>query len=231
MKRSIIIIMVYLLVFTPNKAGATFKEYDIVAKSNKEKIALYAKKIDGLYQNFKIHFKGEHYSRPFWINVTNPSYTPQIYFEDINKDAKKELIIILTKGYGTGVLDQEIYVYRYTNGLVEVLVDNPLAIINKNVKTKLTPTKAKVSIGNKNYALDISPVGIKPEDIFNDIHFGSIIKYEVENHQLLARIEGQVSSAHFIGEVIITYEYRDKMYQVKSIDFHPFKQQLVRYYS
>jgi hypothetical protein len=56
MKRYIIFIMAFLLVIAPNKAGATFKEYDIVAKSSKEKINLYAKKMDGLYQDFKIHF-------------------------------------------------------------------------------------------------------------------------------------------------------------------------------
>lgn len=49
-----------------------------------------------------------------------------------------ELIIILTKGYGTGALKEEVYVYRYSNGLNDVLVENPIAIIYKYVKTKLT---------------------------------------------------------------------------------------------
>lgn len=223
MKRLIILTMALLLIIVPNRAEATYKGYDIVAKSSKEKITLYAKKIDGLYQDFKIQFRDELYSRPFWINVTNPSYSPQIYYEDIDKDKIKELIIILTKGYGTGAVDQEVYVYRYTNGLIEVLVDNPLAIINKNVKTKLTKKEAKLSIGNNNYVLDLSPVGIKPENIFNDVSFGGIIKYEVDKNQLIARVAAQISPAYFIGEVIIPYEYRDKMYQAKSIDFQPYQ--------
>lgn len=74
-----------------------------------------------LYRDFKIVFKGETYFRPFWMNDTNPTYVPQIYYEDINKDEKKELIIILKKGDGTGVLDEEVYVYRYTNGLIDEL--------------------------------------------------------------------------------------------------------------
>ncbi|SMQ81030.1 hypothetical protein SAMN05444673_4099 [Bacillus sp. OV166] len=224
MKRFIISIIAILFVIAPNKAGATIPGYTVIAKSDKDNITIYAKKMDGLYYDFKIDLKGRVFSRPFWMNVTNPTYAPQIYYEDINKDEKKELIIILTKGYGTGVLDQEVNVFHIDyNRFGEVLVDNPLAIVLKNVKTRLTPTEAKISIGDKHYVVDISPVGIEPENIFNDISFGSIIKYEVENNQLNVRLASQVSPAHSIGEVIIAYEYRDKMYQAKSIEFQQYQ--------
>ncbi|WP_066069691.1 hypothetical protein [Neobacillus soli] len=224
MKRYIIFIMAFLLVIAPYKTGATIKGYDMVAKSGKDDITIYAKKIDDLYYDFKIDFKGRIASRPFWMNVINPTYAPQIYYEDINKDEKKELIIILTKGYGTGALDEEVYVFEIdSNRFGELLVDNPLAVVLKNAKTRLTPTEGEISIGNKQYVVDISPVGIKPENVFKDIYFGGIIKYEVENNHLIARLAAQVSPAHFIGEVIITYGYREKMYQAKSVDFQPYK--------
>ncbi|USK30828.1 hypothetical protein LIT32_12310 [Bacillus sp. CMF21] len=221
MNRFIIIITAIFLILTPIKSEAAIEGYQIVAKSGKEKITLYAKKMDGLYHYFKIDFKGKVYSRPFWLNVTNPTYAPQIYYEDINKDEKKELIIILTKGYGTGALKEEVYVYRYTNGLIDVLVENPIAIIYKNVKTKLTNEKAEVKVADKVYAVDITPLEIKPENLFDDIGFGSIIKYEVSDNQLIAKIPGQISPAGYIGEIVIVYEYRDKMYQAKSIEFQP----------
>jgi hypothetical protein len=53
MKRYIIFIMAFLLVIAPNKAGAVIEGYDIVAKSTKENITLYAKKMNGLYYNFE----------------------------------------------------------------------------------------------------------------------------------------------------------------------------------
>ncbi|MEI4770958.1 hypothetical protein WAX74_15150 [Psychrobacillus sp. FJAT-51614] len=156
MKRYIIFIIAFLLVVTLNKAGATKEGYTVIAK--KDDITIYAKKMGELYRDFKIDFKGEIYFRPYWMNDTNPTYAPQIIYEDINKDAKKELIIILTKGYGTGVLDQEVYVYRNTNGLFDVRVDDPMAIIYKNVKTKLTTEKAEIRIGDKVYKVDITPL-------------------------------------------------------------------------
>jgi hypothetical protein len=216
--------MAFLFVIAPNKIGATIKGYDMIAKSGKDDITVYAKKIDDLYYDFKIEFKGRIASKPFWMNVTNPTYAPQIYYEDINNDEKQELIIMLTKGYGTGVLDEEVYVFETdSNRFGELLVDNPLAVVLKNAKTRLTPTKGEISIGDKQYIVDISSVGIKPENVFKDIYFGGIIKYEVENNHLIARVTAQVSPAHSIGEVIITYEYRDKMYQAKSVDFQPYK--------
>ncbi|TQR14694.1 hypothetical protein [Psychrobacillus vulpis] len=221
MKRYIMFIIVFLLVVTLNKAGATMEGYTVIAKSDKDDITVYAKKMGELYRDFKIDFKGETYFRPYWMNDTNPTYAPKIIYEDINKDTKKELIIILTKGYGTGVLDQEVYVYRYTNGLIDVIVDDPMAIIYKNVKTKLTTEKAEIRIGDKVHNIDITPLEIKPTNLFEDIAFGGVIKYEVKDHQLIATISAQISPAGFVGQLVIVYEYRDKMYQAKSIEFQP----------
>lgn len=129
----------------------------------------------------------------------------------------KELTITLTKGYGSGVRDEEVYVYRYTNGLIEVLVDNPLAIIYKNVKTKLTTEKAEIIVGDKVSIVDTK--SIEPSHLFEEIGFGSIIDYEVINNNLMVRVSGQITPAMFIGDIIIVYEYHNKMYQEKTIDF------------
>jgi hypothetical protein len=223
MGKYIILLLIIFLIIVPDNTEAKNDGYEMVSKLSKENITLYAKKIGSLYRDFKIDFKGETYFRPFWMNDTNPTYAPLIYYEDINKDEKKELIIILTKGYGTGVLDEEIYVYRYTNGLIDVLVDNPMAIIYKNVKTKLSIEKAKVSVGDKVYTVDITPLEIKPTNLFEDIAFGGITEYEVKDNQLIVRVSGQISPASFVGDIVIVYEYRDKMYQAKSIVFQPYK--------
>ncbi|NRD80209.1 hypothetical protein HPT25_23030 [Bacillus sp. BRMEA1] len=219
MKSYVILVLVFVLLVVPKSVSATNEEYEVVSKLNKEDIVLYAKKMNGLYRDFKIDFKGETYFRPFWMCVTNPTYAPELFYKDINKDGKKELIITLTKGTGSGVHDEEVYVYRYTNGLVEVLVDNPLAIIYKNVKTKLTTKKAEIIVGNKVSIFDTKQ--IEPAHLFEDIAFGGIIDYEVINNKLMARVSGQITPAMSVGDIIIVYEYRNKMYQAKSIEFIP----------
>ncbi len=218
--KKFILFMVVILLIVPQPVKAQSEDYVIVSRLEKENITLYAKKGGGMYKDFKIYYKGETYFRPFWMNVTNPTYAPKIFYEDINEDSKKELIITLTKGYGTGVLDEEVYVYRYTNGLIDELVDNPIAIIYKNVKTKLTTQKAEVKIGDKVTTVDTK--SIEPSHLFEDISFGGIIDYEVINKRLMVSVGGQISPGMFIGDLIIAYEHRNKMYQAKTIGFIPY---------
>ncbi|MED4018802.1 hypothetical protein [Sutcliffiella cohnii] len=220
------LLLAIILMINPILAGAEFEGYEVVSTNDKENITLYAKKINGLFRDFKINFKGGIYSRPFWIGETNPTYAPQIIYKDINKDQNKELIIILTKGYGTGVLWEDVYVFNTSNNRLdinEVILDNPLVIIHKNVKTKLTAEKAEVIVGNTKCTIDITSLEIKPDNLFNDIGFGSIIDYDVRDNQLIVCVAGQISPASFVGSIVIVYEYRDKMYQAKSIEFSPCK--------
>ncbi|USK41741.1 hypothetical protein LIS77_24935 (plasmid) [Cytobacillus firmus] len=226
MKNYFGLLIAVLLMSHPIIARAEIKEYEIVSSNDEENIILYAKKMNGLFRDFKVNFKGAIFSRPFWIGVTNPSYAPQIIYKDINKDQKKELVIILTKGYGTGVLWEDVYVFEtMTNDLNvnEMIVDNPLAIIHKNVKTHLSAEKAEVIVGDKKYTVDIIPLEIKQENLFDDIGFGSIIDYEVRDNQLFVSVVGQISPASFVGNIVIVYEYREKMYQAELIEFHTFK--------
>lgn len=219
--------MSVVLIIQPTIVGGEIEGYEIVSRNDKENITLYAKKMNGLFRDFKINFKGGLYSRPFWISETNPTYAPQIIYEDINKDQKKELIIILTKGYGTGVLWEDVYVFHALNNsglnLNEVIVENPLVIIHKHVKTKLTEKNAKVILGDKECTVDITALEIKPENLFDDVGFGSIVDYEVRNNHLIVSVAGQISPSSFVGNIVIVYEYRDKMFQAKSIEFQPCK--------
>jgi hypothetical protein len=115
---------------------------------------------------------------------------------------------------------EDVHVFHtIDNRLTEVIVDNPLAIIYKNVKTKLSNEEAEIRIGEKEYKVDTTPFEIKPENLFDDIGFGSIIDYEVINNNLMVRVGGQISPAMSIGDIIIVYEYRNKMYQARTIDF------------
>ena len=215
MKKILILIFALSLFSVLSKAIATTKEYDEIAKSNEVDVTLYAKKMNGLYTDFKIDFKGSILSKPYWMNTTNPTWSPEIIYEDISQDGKKELVIILTKGTGTGVLEREVHVFHLQERKldqmqievpVEKLVDDPIAILLKNVKTELSRNKASVSIGDKKYTIDSKPLGIKPKHLFDDIYFGNIINFEIKDNQLIAKIGGQISPAGgYIGDIQIAY--------------------------
>lgn len=229
MKKILILMIAISLFAVLTKAIATTNDYDEIANSETVGIILYAKKMNGLYTDFKIDFQGHILSKPYWINTTSPTWSPEIIYEDISQDGKKELVIILTKGTGTGVLEREVHVFQIQQQKfdniqievpVEVLVDEPVAILLKNVKTELTPNKATVSIGDKKYTINIKPLGIQPEHLFDDIYFGNLINFEIKDNQLIAKLGGQISPVGgYIGDIQITYIFKDKMYQAKSIEF------------
>ncbi|KOS63942.1 hypothetical protein [Lysinibacillus sp. FJAT-14222] len=231
MKNILILIIVISLFTVLTKTKAMINEYDEITKSDKADVTLYAKKINGVYTDFKINFQGGVLTRPYWINTTSPTWSPQIIYEDINKDGKNELIIILTKGTGTGILEREVHVFHIQNQRinkelvevpVEVLVDDPIAIALKKVKTELLPNKAIIRIGKKKYAIDTKPLKIDPEHLFPDIYFGNLINFEINDNQLIAKIGGQISpTGGSIGDIQIMYMFKDKMYQAKSIEFKP----------
>ena len=233
MKKILILIIALSLFSVLSKAIATTNEYDEIAKFDEVDVTLYAKKMNGLYTDFKIDFKGSILSKPYWMNTTNPTWSPEIIYEDISQDGKKELVIILTKGTGTGVLEREVHIFHLQERKldqmqievpVEVLVDDPIAILFKNVKTELSPNKASVSIGDKKYTIDIKPLGIEPKHLFGDIYFGNIINFEIRDNQLIAKIGGQISpTGGYIGDIQIAYIFKDKMYQAKSIEFIPYE--------
>ncbi|PYF07880.1 hypothetical protein [Ureibacillus chungkukjangi] len=231
MKKVLILIITISLFAVLTKVNATINEYEEIAKSDKVGVTIYAKMMNGLYIDFKIDFQGNILSKPYWMNTTNPTWFPEIIYEDINRDGKKELIIILTKSTGTGVLEREVHVFQIQQQRfdkmqidvpVEVLVENPIAILLKSVKTELTPNQASVSIGDKKYTIDIKPLGIKPKHLFGDIYFGNIINFEIKDNKLIAIIGGQISPAGgYIGDIQIIYKYKDRMYQAESIEFKP----------
>ena len=71
-----------------SKTKAMINEYDEITKSDKADVTLYAKKMDGVYIDFKIDFHGHVLTRPYWMNTTNPTWLPEIIYKDINKDGK-----------------------------------------------------------------------------------------------------------------------------------------------
>lgn len=121
------------------------------------------------------------------MNITNPTWSPEIIYGDISKSGKKELVIILTKETGTGVLKREVYVVHLQEQKydqmqievpVEVLVDNPIEILLQSIKSELSPNKTSVSVGNKKYIIDLKALGIQPGHLLDEIYLGNLINFE-----------------------------------------------------
>lgn len=224
---TIFFVTLLILISLEIKALANQNETEdkIVGNLPEVNVTLYAIERDGYLENFKLKSNGGIQYYPSWINVSNEAYKPQLFYNDINSDGKKELIIILTTGYGTGIIEQNIHVLHKTKTDIgevykEIIVDNPMTILLKNVKTKLTKSKAIINIGNEQTIINIDELDIDPKNLFSDIVTGNIVKFNVLNDKLTAIIGAQVSPVGgYIGSFYITYTFKDGMYQLKRIKF------------
>ncbi|CAM5197216.1 hypothetical protein UACE39S_04336 [Ureibacillus acetophenoni] len=199
----------------------------IVENLSESNITLSAIESKGNFINFKLKISGKIIEFPNWINVSNKTYWPQLFYKDINKDGLEELIIVLTTGYGTGVIKQDVHVLQKnnnSNAFKEVNVENPIANLKKNIKTELTKSKAIINIANQQTVIELEKLGLTSEDLFSDIVLRNLVRFDILDNNLTAVIGAQVSPiGGYIGDFYIMYEFIDNKYQVKRINFVPIK--------
>jgi hypothetical protein len=129
------------------------------------------------------------------------------------------------KGDGTGLIEHNVHVFQKTKTNIgevyrEIIVDNPMAILLKNIKTKLTKTEAIINIGNEKTVIKIDKLGIDPKNLFPEMGIGNLVRFDVLDNELTAIMGAQISPAGgYIGDFHITYEFKDDMYPVKRIKF------------
>ncbi|MBE6067854.1 MAG: hypothetical protein E7211_09210 [Clostridium lundense] len=155
-----------------------------------------------------------------WENVDNTSRKPELILSDLNKDGKNELVVILNKGYGTGVQDEEVHVIKQDLFFYEILVENPLISLHKNVHLENSPEQVIIILNNKKTVLNKRGMTALPyEDL--GAGYGHHIGFEVNNNILYSRVLLGVGTNPGVGEFIIKYIYKDEIFQVQSIDFIP----------
>ena len=190
-----------------------------VASLPKQNIFLYPvqEAENGMYKNFvlKIEDKEKLF---YWENISNETYAPRLTLVDLNKDKKRELVLILTTATGTAVDIERVHVIDI-NTLKEIKVESPIDIIQNNVKTKLSTKEVEIVVDGHTIILDDKYMQIEPQNLFKDVFFGNIINFMIKDDKLNAVIPAQISPTSFIGEVKIIYTFQGNMYVMNSIEF------------
>ncbi|WP_199623618.1 hypothetical protein [Paenibacillus alkalitolerans] len=154
-----------------------------------------------------------------WSTVTNESYFPDLKLIDTDQDGNDEIVIIVTKGYGTGVYDQEIHVLNEED-LSEMPVESAIEFINGSAKSEIVKAYGKMKV-----TLDIS--GEKFEQSYEEsfaavwhdkVGFGSIVRYQLEDNKIVAVIPGNISPAGFVVDVKLEYGADLKVEHVEIVE-------------
>jgi hypothetical protein len=186
----------------------------VVATMKKAKATLYATEREGDLERFRLEVDSEIRFFPNWRNsAVSSAFGPRFFYEDINNDGKKELVVILTTEHGTGILDTEVHVLQKIETNIgevytEKLVDNPLAILHKNVKSEALPNdKVEVMIGKKKFIY-------KPNTSLIREH----TEFSVYKNELVVYVDSYPYPTPE-GAFLITYQFKDDMYQCKRIEY------------
>jgi uncharacterized protein (UPF0248 family) len=196
-------------------------EKKLVAEIPSSNIKLYFVKDDkdfGMFRGFilQINDVKKYFN---WENV-NRNRKPQLILSDLDKDDKDDLIVILNKGYGTGVQDEEVHVIKQELFFYEILVEEPLIPMYKKIKIEKTKEQITIILNNKKTVLNKRGMTALPYQELG-AGYGHHVGFEVKNNILYSRILLGVGTNPGVGEFIIKYMYKDEIFQVHSINFIP----------
>lgn len=163
------------------------------------------------------------YRFPKW-KVDSDYWFSNIFYKDINNDEKKELILSLNQGHGTGVNENVVHVFHLVKEeFVEIPVEDPVKIAEKNIKTRIVNNKASFIVGKVTTTINFSDWDKESQKhLFKDkATFGSVIDWEAELGVLKANVAAWVTIAGSVGVAEITYKFKNGKYVADKVEFVP----------
>lgn len=189
----------------------------VLARAGDVEILAFQPPEDGVYKGITVRTPSRDQTFA-WSTSSNETYAPAVSLTDLTGDNKNELTIILTKGYGTGVLEQEIHVLN-PEDVTEIPLENPLEAVREQVSASMTPSDDSMiltlQIDNKGDVVKLYDASYAAVWLDRP-GYGSILKYEVRDNRLWAYVSVSVSPAELAGMLAAEY---DTGLKIKDLNF------------
>ncbi|MBY9080420.1 hypothetical protein KIH86_07075 [Paenibacillus sp. HN-1] len=179
---------------------------------------------DGEYKGITLEWKEKLKSYPGWVNPSNVESPPRLEDQDIDDDGRREAIVVLNAGSGTGVYLEEIHVvdsltYR------EIPVEDALQAVRSRIQSSVERSGEKLHIrvtadgSAMDQTLDRSGTAGSDSSQSKELSFGSVIRYEIRDGALIALLAGSYGISDFVGEAEVRYVKQDGKYAASSVSF------------
>ncbi len=223
--------------FTPTKINFNFNDITVdninlsnmksIASIPEEKIYLYASnKENTMYKGLVLSINGV--NKLFdWETISLTEDLPKLYYIDLNDDQKKELVIFLSKGGGTGSIRKTIHIIN-PKDFTEYNIEDPQNIIKNQVEaTILSEKKVEIKINNKKSYINIDNIppklsGIYPDKI-SEITYEDYIDYEIIDNKIRGTVGVEGDFLKYIGYIVIDYTFKDDQFEASNIQFKELK--------
>lgn len=175
----------------------------LLSKTSDKRIAVYGvqdKAQKDMFSSLDVVINGE--TKTFnWINVTNPSFYPQISVIDLDSDGENEIVIVLTKATGTGIHNSEVHVLK--SDFTELSVSDPKEFVLNNIKVDLKKVKETrqytVSVDGKEYSFEFSESD--SSDWFEQPTVQNILRYGTKDNFLQCESTSKILQLSYITRV------------------------------
>ncbi|MBU5483365.1 PliI family lysozyme inhibitor of I-type lysozyme [Clostridium sp. MSJ-11] len=210
-----------------DKALWNVKDGKLISSWTEENIYLYAmdwkraEEHDGVYREIVLSVRDHEKYFSCWQIDTNPVRKPTFNLSDINNDGKKELIVISTSGYGTGILLQDVHVFRFDKEgfFYDIYVMDPREGIYQNIKGKLTKKDGIVTVTINIKGNDHTMTAKESSLAYwgNEVGFGSVQEYKVIDNKLIAEMNIVVGNDVSIAVIVMEYVFENGRLRVNNV--------------
>lgn len=137
---------------------------------------------------------------------------PELLLSDLNSDGKEELVTIITTGYGTGFLQQEIHIINLDT-MTEFTIENPVNIVKDSVKTKLSSNKVIFSVGKETAIAEIEPMLNSIAEEYKSLIYGTFMRYYVDNNTIKVSVDSKTNPGNFLAEFEVSYKFENNNFK------------------
>jgi len=203
---------------TPSDADqANTGQGKMIAESDDKTVHITGTKTnEGTYDHLRIETAAFSRSMPGY-NVTNPTYAPQIFQEDVNGDGNHEIVVILTTGYGTGVYRSDVVVYNSKGDRIPV-EDADTAFL-KQFSGSFTGQGLSLNVYGQSYQVPYALILTDRQHLNARPQIGSIMQFSAADGVLTATTAVQISPAEFLGDLTFTYSFKNGQLQAGDATF------------
>jgi hypothetical protein len=215
--------MLFLPINTKGENAEKVPPYRQVAELSNVNIQLMAKEEYGWLRDFQLRVGKRTQNFPEWENVKLSERTrPQLYSLDITGDGVEEIVVFLIKARGDGVYKNEVHVLEKTGAaektpVRELIVEDPRAVVLKNMKMKETKQGVELMLDNIHAFIPHDELEKNEQKI--NLNVDQFLKYTIENNRLKAILLLERKNGEYLGSLIVVYEYKNGILQGKHIEF------------
>lgn len=223
--KRILIILSFILLFSSNVVLAeesTEQKQILVEGNEKEGVYLYAtpNPKEELLTDFEVKIGKEIFETYGWNAPMREERKPELHVVDLNKDGQKEIVVIITIGTGTWVVQKEAHIIQQVetiDGKVyeEMDIENPVHTIELDFKITATDKTIQVK-GRGHIWKAVNSCG--KTYYRHRFPFYQSVNWKVEANQLVANVGLTLTHNCVPAGFVIKYKQKGEIYVAKKVD-------------